>query len=305
MNLLVFVLSFLMLIAAISYQGLAHYKTNALVRGVWDAIIRVEEPCSFNRAAEDEYKALKGKRLTKQEKEKQEAEEDKAGKGSSKINFRFLTEPNFPTLYPKETEQMEILLKNLVDILYGDQAFFKEFKQVRPMIFQDIIQALRSLSEELNDKNKITSTAKLSGIHLKNEELEKLWYQLLRKNPVSALAEQRIFNLSQEALQKGGNMLCFETNLLKYLNNSAERKIRLYLAPRPILLALLNEPTLVDEVIQKRKELYKEVKRKDNPMMPNAAEKEFQNFAAKFPTLGSFDAIITYTVTKTDPAQYE
>lgn len=305
MNLLVFVLSFLMLIAAISYQGLAHYKSNALVRGVWDRIIRIEEPCAFNRSVEEEYKALKGKRTSKKEQADQEEKDDKDAKGSAKINFRFLTDPSFPEKKPKQTEQMELLLKNLINTLYGDQAFFKEFTQARPTIIQDIINALRSLSEELGDKQKITSLKKLSGVSLKNEELEKLWHQLLRKNPVSSAALQRIFNLSQEEMKKGGDALCFETHLIHYLSNSNVEQIRLYLASRPILLALLNEPSLVDELIQKRLELYKEVKRKNNPMTQEDATSELQNFAAKFPTLGSFDAIINYKVTKSNPADYE
>jgi hypothetical protein len=294
-----------MLIAAISYQGLAHYKSNALVRGVWDRIIRVEEPCSFNQAVEDEYKALKGKRASKKDRAEAEEKEEEDAKGAAKINFRFFTDPAYPTKYPKETEQMETLLKNVIHILYGDQAFFKEFSQARPTIIHDIINALRSLSEELGEKQKITSLKKLSGVSLKNEELEKLWHQLLRKNPISAATQQRIFNLSQEEMQKAGDKLCFEAQLNNYLSNSKVEQIRLYLASRPILLALLNEPSLVDELIQKRLELYKEVKRKNNPMSEKDAAIELKNFAAKFPTLGSFDAIINYNVTKTDPAQYE
>lgn len=305
MNLLVFVLSFLMLIAAISYQGLAHYKTNALVRGIWDRIIRVEEPCTFNRAVESEYKQIKGKRLSKKEQAEAEKKEDEEAKGASKINFRFLTDPLYPEQYPKQTEQMETLLKKMIDILYGDQSFFKELKTGRPTIVQDIINALRSYSDELSDKNKITTTKKLAQVSLKEEGLEKLWHQFLRKNPVSDEVNQRLFNLSQEEMAKAKDKLCFETDLIQYLSNSNVQQIRLYLAPRPILLALLDDPNLVDELLQKRRELHKEVSRKNNPIDPKNAAIELQNFAAKFPTLGSFDAIINYTVNKTDPAQYE
>lgn len=304
MNLLVFVLSFLMLIAAISYQGLAHYKANALVRGIWDRIIRIEEPCSFNSSVENEFKQIKGTRLTKKAQAELEEKEDEAAKGSSKINFRFLTDPAYPKDYPKQTEQMEIVIKKLISILYSDQPFFQELYLARPTIVQDIINALRTLSEELGDK-KITSTDKLSKISLKDEGLEKLWHQLLRKNPVSSHVLQILFNLTPEDIQKEGKNLCFETNLLAYLNNSKVQQLRLYLASRPLLLALLDDQNLVNELIQKRKELYKEVKRKNSPMTPDEAEKELKNFAAKFPTLANFDTIINYKVTKTDPSDYE
>ena len=303
MNLLVFVFSFLMLIAAISYQGLAHYKSNALVRSVWDSIIRVEEPCAFNKMAENEYKHIQGKRLSKTEKAKKEAEEEK-GKGSSKINFRYLTDPTYAALYPKETEQVELLLRNLIQLLYGDQAFFQDLYQVRPTVIQDLLHSLRAYSEELGDK-KISSTATLSKITLKDENLEKLWYQLLKENPVSNKVLEKLFNLSKEEMFKLGEKACFKTHLLNYINNSNERQIRLYLAPRALLLALLNDPVLVSDVIQKRKELYKEVTRKDNPMTPQEAALELQNFASKLPSLAQFDAIITYTISKSDPSTYE
>lgn len=304
MNLLVFVLSFLMLIAAISYQGLAHYKNNALIRGIWDRIIRIEDPCAFNQTVEEEYRQLKGKRLSKTEQEAEEKKEESETGGSSKINFRFLTDPSYPALYPKETEQMEALLKNLILLIYGDQPFFNELYQARPTIITDIIHSLRSLSEEMGDK-KISKAENLSKIGLKDEGLEKLWYQLLRKNPVSAKVQQALFNLTNEEIQKAGDSLCFQTQLTNYLNNSSKLQIRLYLAPRALLLALLNDPGLVNELIQKRKELYKEVSRKNNPMTIQEAENELKNLVSKAPSLAQFDAIINYRVSKTDPSTYE
>ena len=301
MNLLVFVLSFLMLNAAISYQGLAHYKANALVRGIWDRIIRIEEPCSFNSSVENEFKQIKGTRLTKKAQAELEEKEDTEAKGAAKINFRFLTDPALAEKSPKETEQMSLLIKKLILILYGDQAFFKELYQPRPTIIQDITNALRALSEEMGEK-KIGSTKKLAQISLKDENLEKLWHQLLRKNPVSSQAQQLIFNLTQEQMQKGGDNLCFETNLIAYLSNSNVLQLRIYLAPRPLLLALLDDPNLVNELIQKRKELHKEITRKNNPITSEEATNELKTFAEKFPTFGQFDAIINYKVTTTPPS---
>lgn len=304
MNLLVFVFSFLMLIAAISYQGLAHYKSNALVRGVWDRIIRVEEPCAFNQFVENEYKHIKGIRLSKKEKTDAEAQEEKEGTGSSKINFRFMTDPTYPTSYPKETEQAEALISNLIQILYGDQAFYQKLHQARPTIIQDLIHSLRALSEEMGDK-KISSTEKLSKISIKDKGLNDLWNQLHRKNPVSNKVLGLLFNLSQEELLKKRDTACFQTHLLNYINNSTHLQIRLYLAPRALLLALLNDPVLVSELIEKRKKLYREVTKKNNPMTTEEAKNELKNLVAKSASLAQFDAIINYNVTKTDPSAYE
>ncbi len=298
MNLLVFVLSFLMLIAAISYQGLAHYKSNALIRGIWDRIIRIEEPCAFNQAVQAEYRLLKGASVSKKKQLEDEEKEDGEAKGSAKINFRFLIDPEMVSKHPKETEQMELLLKNLIAQLYGDQPFFKDLVEKRPTIVADMLHALRTFSEELGDK-KINTIEKLTQVGLKDETLENLWHQLLRNNPVSNATKERLFNLSNDP------ELCYQTNLTKYLSNSNVQQIRLYLAPRPLLLALLEDPALVDDLLKKRKELYKAVKKKNNPMTPDAATNELKTFASKFPTLAPYEAILNYKVTKTNPSDYE
>lgn len=296
MNLLIFVITFLLIVASISYQALGHYKNNAALRGVWEKYMRVIQPCSFNAVVEKQYlrlKQSKGKVVKEKEQEEKEMKEDEAAKGARGINFRFLTDPNYPDMYPKQTEQMDLLLKKLISLFYGDQVFFQEISQGRPNVLNELFTTLRSEGEE----GKISSKKRLEGLSLKDPELDQVWYQLKRSNPVSLK--------TMALLSQGGQDFCFETRLTEYLSNSKVQQIRLYLAPRALLLALLDDPAHVTELLVKRRELYHEASRKNDPMSPQNAALELQNFTAKFPSLTQFDAILNYNVSKTNPADYE
>lgn len=301
MNLLIFVLTFLLLIASVSYQGLAHYRSNAQIRSVWSHYMRVEEPCAFNSVVKEEYRNLllsNGKRLKKVEKEKAEAAEDEQGSGSSKINFRFLIDSEYIAKYQKEAKIMDSLLKKLIHFLYEDQIFYQTLIEKKPAILDELLAALRTA----NDDKKITRKQKLETIVLQDKQLQDLWHQILRENPVS----EKIRSLLIGPQEDKEPIPCFNIFFVKnYLSDSNYQKIRLYLLPRALLYILLEDANAVNEIIAKRKELYSKVKKKNNPMPLPAATLEFKRFAEKFPILSNYESIILYSVTKTNPSEYD
>lgn len=304
MNLLLFVLSFLLLVASISYQGLAHYRTNAELRRVFDNYIRVEEPCNFNSLVENTYKRIKrsnGKALTKKAADEEEQKEEKDSGGSSGINYNFLTDPAYPTTYPIETELFDNLIKRLIVLIYGDQPFFQAIQAARSNVLAELLPAIRAAAED----PPITSKEKLKTLVLQDPQLEELWGQLKRTNPVSERVLQLFTNQTALELNKEEELPCYQISLFDYLKQSKVQKIRLYLASRALLLALLDDPNQVEDIILKRYELYKAVKKNSGALSASDATTEFQQFAEKFPGLQNFQAIISYTVTKTNPKDYE
>lgn len=301
MNLLIFVLSFLMIIASISYQALAHYKTNAEMRNVWDRYMHIDEPCSYNRIVDDLYRKLKQtKGEPAKEKEEAEKKEEDTNKAASAINFRFLIDPSYPTTYPGQTEQMEALIKRLIQLLYSDQVFFQTILEKRPNFLDELIPALRTASGE---EQKVTSKRKLQQLTLKDPDLNEFWYQLRKSNPVSLKVIQQLYFLTPEEIQKMQEIPCYEVSLLDYLSNSNVQQLRVYLASRPLLTALLENGEQVNEILTKRKELHTEVVRKS--MTAEEATQDFQNFSQKFSGFSNYESILNYKVTTTNPADYE
>lgn len=302
MNLLLFVMAFLLALSAISYQSMLHYKTNALVRNVFDTYIRVEEPCAFNKIVEKEYRSLKrsqGKKLTEEEKKKNEEKE-----GSSSINFRYLIDPGYPKDHPQETEMALDILKRLIFFLYSDQDFFKEIILKRPSAVEDLFLALQSTNEALPEKERIKSKKKFSLLRLTDPVLQKLWEDLLIENPLSFDVLQKMFGVSEQVILQNEADQCTKVSLSNYLNQSTVLKLRVYLAPRALLFALLQNEADVQEVIKKRKELYNEGKRK-NGKKAEEATAEFQQFLEQFSSLMAQKLILDFTVTSSNPSDYE
>lgn len=302
MNLLLFVMAFLLALSAISYQSMLHYKTNALVRNVFDTYIRVEEPCAFNKIVEKEYRSLKrsqGKKLTEEEKKKNEEKE-----GSSSINFRYLIDPGYPKDHPQETEMALDILKRLIFFLYNDQDFFKEIILKRPSAVEDLFLALQSTNEALPEKERIKSKKKFSLLRLTDPVLQKLWEDLLIENPLSLDVLQKMFGVSEQIILQNEADQCTKVSLSNYLNQSTVLKLRVYLAPRALLFALLQNEADVQEVIKKRKELYNEGKRK-NGKKAEEATAEFQQFLEQFSSLMAQKLILDFTVTSSNPSDYE
>lgn len=302
MNLLLFVMAFLLVLSSISYQSMLHYKTNALVRNVFDTYIRVEEPCAFNQLVEKEYRSLKrsqGKKLTQADKEKQEEKE-----GSSSINFRYLIDPSYPKEHPQETEMALDILKRLIFFLYNDQPFFQEIISKRPSALEDLFQALQAANEALPEKDRIKSEKKFSFLRLTDPVLQKLWEDLLIENPLSLDVLQKMFGISEQIILQNEADQCVKVSLADYLNLRKALKLRVYLAPRALLYALLQNEEGVQEVIKKRKELYLEVRRK-NGKNTEEATTEFEQFLEQFSSLMAQKLILDFSVTTTNPSDYE
>jgi hypothetical protein len=307
MNLLLFVIAFLFALSSISYQSLLHYKTNALIRNVFDTYMRIEETCDYNKAVEKEYRSLKDSQGKKQTKKEKEDDDDKkqGPESSSTINFRYLIDPSYPKEHPQETEMMEDALKQLIFFLYGDQAFFQEIILKRPSAPEDLFHALRAANEARTEKTRVNSIVNLNLLQLEDPILQKLWEDLLIENPVSLSVYKKIYGIPKEKLLENETDLCMKVSLAKYLNERKPLKLRIYLAPTAILFALLQNEHDVQEVLKKRKELRREVVRKKNPKPIEEATAEFEQFLAQFSALTSQKLILDFKVSTTNPSRYK
>lgn len=305
MNLLLFVIAFLLALSSISYQSMLHYKTNALIRNVYDTYMRVEETCAFNKLVEKEYRSLKraqGKKLTTKEEDNLEKKE--SPKGASTINFRYLIDPSYPKDHPQETEMVLELLKRLIYFLYGDQPFFQEIILKRPSALEDLFQALQATNAALPEKDRIIGEKSLSLLQLPDPLLQKLWEDLLIKNPLSLSVLQKMLGVSKETILKSEKKQCAKVSLADYLNRRAVLKLRVFLAPRALLYALLQNENDVQEVVKKRKELHSEVL-KTNGKKEEDATLEFEQFLEQFSPVMAQKLILDFSVNSTRPSSYE
>lgn len=284
MNVLIFVSVLLMLLASISYNELQIFYRRALSHAGWVRFMDTIEGCRYNEKMKEIYE---GTRKSKKDPEPKvdslghQLEEDKEPKstGSARINFKILF-GKIEDLLPEKENQYNELMKNLIIEVYGKTNFYQKLLAKRPDFVDELLLALK------NDfvGQPITKAKQIKKLELKDPELNDIFYLMLRNMPE----------------EKEGKETCDTISLLDFLTDSPRTQIRVFLAPRAILLAAFKDPRIVDQIIEKRKELYEKVNRDE--YQPKQATEEFEN---AFNAYTSFHEIMDFSVTKTNPANYE
>lgn len=302
MNLLLYIMVLLFVIASISYQALNHYRTGALLRSAWEYYMRIERGCDFNQQIESEYRMLRrsvGKNGN-EEAGNSEGIEAADRNASATINFRYLTKQQLADTHPNEAGFMVELIKRLIQFLYGHQSFYKEAVQENPALINDLISELRQVEGNLPPTEKVNRVSKLNRLPLTGATKE-FWYQLLRNNPadvtVLALFLQKKpteINLQEE---------CIQISLKDYLNEKNAIRLRVYLAPYALLYAILQDEKAVFEVSEERKKIYREAKRSERDL--SALSEQFKQFCLKYPEMQQFEPVLSFHVTATNPRDYE
>lgn len=288
MNLLILVLLFLLLFAQLGSQAFDRLISHEKSRFFWQKQLVESFPCIFNGVVKKELKNLvvRSSEANKPSNPASESSvEEAGGSGSSSINFRLLVDAKFQEHSAPFTELAQQLAKALIRGLYQEQPFFQALVRQQPDILEHLLEALVRSHQE----RPIKKVEDLKRVSLESG-LQDLWYQLLRENPLGPVAQAHLA-LSGE---------CLEVSFLDYLNNSSRMKIRPYLAPRALLYALYGSHELVKQVVDLRQELYKLVTAKE---LTN--EEATARFQADLAGRSSFDLLIDFTVTKTNPKDYE
>lgn len=289
MNILIFVSILLMVLASISYNEMQIFYRQALSHTAWVRYMDTIEGCLYNNRVEENYdKEPKKKADTRVEEdslghqlEKGESEErphKTQSTGSKRINFRILV-GQAKNLTSEKESQFNSLFKNLITELYGNTNFYKTLIKERPDFVDELLRELRSFSDE----KKISHAKQLENLELKDAELNKALYFMLKKTP-------------DESNEKDP---CAQISLLDFLTDSYRTAIRIYLAPKEILTAIFKDPQIVQQILDKRQALFKLVD-KDYPL-----DKATEDFRLAFESYALFHDIVDFTVTKTNPAKYK
>jgi hypothetical protein len=219
----------------------------------------------------------------------------------------------FPLLDKKAKEkdfdlynQVRYVTKRLIGELYGNTRFYKDINAKRPTFSDDILDALENTAQGLSKEQKITNVKDLANIDLGDKQLNDVFYLILkgtkredsRKDALKSIkAESDSDNKEEKPVDDG------YVSLLDYINVDARTKLRVFLAPRKLLVAITANPDLVDEIIAQRVALYKQVEQK--LATPEAASAQFnQQFGTRISSIVN-DHLLDFSVTKTDPRSYE
>lgn len=156
------------------------------------------------------------------------------------------------------------LLKNLMQTLYGDQKFYKEAKELQPDFEDEFIKNIfEQARDEQKNKQWISKVGHLGAIPLDDKLQSYIRYKMFTGN------KSRLNEGSED--DPGYFPLVQFTSLKK-----RKTLISLWLAPRPILMALFQDPQVVQELMDFRREIYSEIRKNNSSGTKQAKQEELR-----------------------------
>lgn len=325
MNILLFVTSLIMLLTAMTYARLANFFESHTQAVEWQAQMEETERSVYNHEMLRQLAAPPKKttppatttpppaQKTPDDKQPDPDPKPAAPKSSpkdAKIHFRWFTDKAMREGHEQEFAKYYDLTKTLIRILYSQQPFFKIMEKSRPDFLDDLLQEIMRTSDgylQLDQKNKIASLSDLMYLKWSDLELKRLFSRLMSQTPIYKRVpepDELPPTDAEEEFDKGefDQTIPYSKEGYQSLNDyftiRKADKIHVYLASKPLLLALFRDPQIVARIIEMRNHLYLQVRKKNPSISKEDATKEFES---NFKSLSLYEAILDFTVTTTDP----
>jgi|GEM_PF-6786857 len=201
---------------------------------------------------------------------------------------------NNPSTTVERSHTARHILKSLITHLYQDKSFFQEAKKNYPDLENECIDQLIKNSQVLLDKNCLKKEGNLANIEIQNDNIRDTIYRMLKGN------EAKNQTASLDATHY--------PSLLKYLSFQSNKAsdqdplICVWLAPRDLLMVLFNNQNVVDNIVQRRLDILKQLK--DENYAPKADlgasfKKSFQDSLSGIPV-----NLVDFGVSGTEPPNW-
>ncbi len=333
MNVLLFVTSMIMVMAMLTYGRLQTYRSFSLTQNEFNRFMTETERGDINKAAMLWYENSLGERRgsgasqaaatpsTTSSKSQGAPSTSTRSQALSRLSFATFIDNKKKEAHQKEYPQIRNLAQKLIYVLYRNQPFFKEMEAKNPDFVNSLLNALM-VADTLSDDNKIKRASELANLNLGDEDLNHVFYEMLQgtAQPGERLTKPKTgeempkleFQAPEDKGEpedksiEGGRKEEYYSgsgyySLLDFITLRDSTKVRVYLAPKMLLMAIFDDPGLVDSIIAARNDLYKKVS--SNEISDSDASKSFEDmFKGRIdPNLSE---ILDFSVSSTNPAKY-
>lgn len=329
MNLLIFILSLIMMLSLMTYARLESFTKSHVQASEWLWLMKESERDTFNKAQKvcnsiDKKKADKAKKdketkdnapppppppeVPKDDKDKEPTgtngvkdeitkpqENESPSPGSGKISLGWFLDKSFREKYKDRLTQMTSLMETFIATQWGNQPFYKKLEKDRPnfvpLMFEDMYDSVEKAKLD-NPKFKVSSLDDLLFITWKDPELKTAFARMLQEG----LTYKRDPDPSEgiSAVEKDSPKGYQSLN--DFFASKKNEKIRVWLAPKALLLALYGDPKTVEEIVKTREAYYKEMR--NGSATAADLKKKFEEL---FSSRTNFNDLLDYTVTTTQP----
>jgi hypothetical protein len=318
MNVLLFVTAMIMVLSLLTYGKLEMYRSFSLLQSQFTTFMEETERGYINTTAVWWYENSPAVRRTST------LPGTTRGGARSRLSFIVFIDKTKQAQYAQAYPKIVLLSKKLMINLYKDQPFFKETVQQRPDILDGFLASLMAASEALPTDQKIKKATDLANLNLGDPLLNSFSYFIFKGSPFPEDKQmeeaKRVEPLQTEFIIKESNGEVDDENgdpnkkddyispegyysLLDYITVDDAIKIRVFLASKPLLMAIFDNLDVVNSIIAMRNDLYKKVV--NGSVTPQDASTQFKTATSSKSDPNFDDTILDYSVTKTNPKNYE
>lgn len=317
MNILLYVTTLLMLLSILTYARLENFKALIGIQTGFVYYMGSIEHQMISDSASIWYEKLKPG--TKNSGEAAE----RNNKACSRLSVHLFLKADERNKYPAEYKQTRELLKQLMADLFSKAKFYEEIVATRPNFRDEILDEIQRAIEALPKDKKVASPGELLNLEFTSNELHLAFYEMMNGMPKESLIEvvgpiispktvivgsdsdseedtDESSNETDEVHAPPGNV-----SLLDFLTARPVLQVRVFLAPRPLLLAIYKDATIVDQVIEKRQELYNRVRNKKPGDDVKTLEQEFKASFGQMGHASEYAQILDFSVSNTNPSKYQ
>lgn len=306
MYILYTVISFLIIISAITYARIEEFKDNYILHKMHRDYMQKSQYTIFNQIQQSIYENKSSKYNPKnKEKEKKkelenqsqvynssadtvaegdEKEKEKRENLNSALDIGIFFKSNESD--PKYLQSLN-LLKKLIIINYADFEFYKEMREkvddFDNVFLQKIIDAIKNFDDKVK---KSLLKRDLAEIKLPEQDLQYVWCRIIRgTKSVNTPEESGYYPVGRFLTITGGE--------------KAYKPISVYLARPPLLLAIFEDPSLVQAIIECRNRIHKEgIKRPEG-------KSTLENICKNRIPADISPELLSFEISGTDPTKYQ
>lgn len=230
MNILPLILALVLMLSVLTVEKLEKFKNQTIVQREYQIFLKMGERQVFNKRQRRLY--------------------GDSERSLRQLSFRFIYDKKARDRDANAAKQYRVLILELMKIVYGEAAFFKDLEQKRPNFLEELLSAIERSSEEAAEKT-IKRIQDIARLNLEDPELQDAFYHML-KGTVSREKKEEMKNGGKAIKEKA------YLSLFTFINDEGVNKnprIVIQRAPREILKAVFGSDEIVEAIILKRNEL--------------------------------------------------
>jgi hypothetical protein len=319
MNVLLFVTTMIMVLSMLTYTKLETYRNFSLLQAEFTRFMEETERGYINKTAVWWYENSPATRRNANS----SANSNPKTAARSRLSFLFFIDKAKQAQYAPVYPKIVLLAKKLMLYLYQNQPFFQEILQQRPDCIDALLASLMNAANNLPQEEKIKKASELANLNLDDPLLNSFFYYVLKGTAFpenTQTTTSKVFTTQPQLIIKessgevdddGGDpnkKQYYDSpegyySLLDYINVDDAVKIRVFLAPKALLMAIFDTESVVDSIIAMRNDLYNKVI--NDSVSAADAGAQFKTATAPKSDPNFDDTILDYTITKTNPKNYE